>query len=597
MPLTSDQLAHRVDDLRGLHEHTGHWEYRSRIRKIINGGSQGVAALLGSNSENYNEDLPIPNMIESGLEHLAQKLGRVPDLKVDPYNNKDSERAKKKSEKLERIVHSYDKKSKIDMQLPQAARWLPGYGFCVWIIRNKKDQFGNFYPHAELRDPYDCFPGYYGPDQQPKELALVRVVPAGVIKKLYPNAKLEYDMGTTPYAGTWQGGLYKDAHSRNWENNTSDGEELIEYYNEEGTYVYLPATKQILDFTPNPLQTGPRFVIAKRFSFDRLQGQYDHVLGLMSAMAKINVLSIIAMEDAVFTETNIVGEIESGNYKRGRFAINYLSPGSQVAKPTNNLPYQMFQQIDRLERQLRLGASYPVTDDAQSPNSFVTGRGLQELMSSVDLNVREYQLSLKTAMEEIDSKRLEMDEVLNKNKKKPLSGYANGAAFSEQYEPSTDIGGQYATRRVYGVMAGFDEPTKIVSGLQLLQAGIIDKETLQENMDGLENLQKINNRITKDEAEQVLFETLKVQATQGDPKATMALVQIRKNPSEMSSILDKFYTPEEQVSPDEQALLDELGQAQIPGQPPLPQGPTPDIRSLLLQGGGNPLQGGGGPLG
>ena len=86
MPLTSDQLAHRVDDLRGLHEHTGHWEYRSRIRKIINGGSQGVAALLGSNSENYNEDLPIPNMIESGLEHLAQKLGRVPDLKVDPYN-------------------------------------------------------------------------------------------------------------------------------------------------------------------------------------------------------------------------------------------------------------------------------------------------------------------------------------------------------------------------------------------------------------------------------------------------------------------------------------------------------------------------------
>ena len=116
-------------------------------------------------------------------------------------------------------------------------------------------------------------------------------------------------------------------------------------------------------------------------------------------------------------------------------------------------------------------------------------------------------------------------------------------------------------------------------------------------MDGLENLQKINNRITKDEAEQVLFETLKVQATQGDPKATMALVQIRKNPSEMSSILDKFYTPEEQVSPDEQALLDELGQAQIPGQPQIPQGPTPDIRSLLLQGGGSPLPDGGSPLG
>ena len=33
-------------------------------------------------------------------------------------------------------------------------------------------------------------------------------------------------------------------------------------------------------------------------------------------MAKINILGTIAMEDAVFTETNIVGEIESGKYQK-----------------------------------------------------------------------------------------------------------------------------------------------------------------------------------------------------------------------------------------------------------------------------------------
>ena len=36
----------------------------------------------------------------------------------------------------------------------------------------------------------------------------------------------------------------------------------------------------------------------------------------MAAMAKINILSVIAMEDAVFTETNIVGEIESDNIEK-----------------------------------------------------------------------------------------------------------------------------------------------------------------------------------------------------------------------------------------------------------------------------------------
>jgi hypothetical protein len=578
MVYTPDELLIKTDDLKGMHEHSGHYEYRDRVRSIMNGGSNGIAALLGESAKNYDIDLPIPNLINSGLEHLAQKLGRMPDIKVDQYA--DSERAKNKAEKLERIVSNLDSNSKMDMQLPQAARWLPGYGFCVWIIRQKMSPDGIMYPHAELRDPYDCYPGYYGPDQDPKELALIRLVPNQVIKSMYPQAQVMVDE-SSQFPSGYSKFKYHDGFQRGWDNHTADGTELVEFYDEEGTYVFLPDTKQILDFTPNPLKSGPRFVISKRFSFDRLSGQYDHVLGLMAAMAKINVLSIIAMEDSVFTETNIIGELESGNYKRGRFAVNYLTPGSQVAKPPNNVPYQLFQQIDRIERQLRVGSSYPVSDDAISPNSFVTGRGLQELLSSVDLNVKEYQLSLKTAMEELDYKRLEMDEVLNGNKKKPLAGYLKGTAYAEQYTPSTDIQGMYKTRRVYGVMAGFDEPTKIVSGLQLLQAGIIDKETLQENMDGLDNVQKINDRILKDEAERTLFETLKVQASQGDPKATMALVQIYKDPNSMQAILDKFYTAEEPEVPEgEAALLDQM----MGGGQPVPQGPAPDIRSLLLGG-------------
>ena len=527
--LNADELLIKTDDLKAMHEQSGHFEYRDRVRSIMNGGTNGISALLGQEAKNYDVDLPIPNLINSGLEHLAQKLGRMPDIKVDAYA--ESERAKTKADKLERIVTSLDASSKMEMQLPQAARWLPGYGFCVWIIRQKKSPEGIMYPHAELRDPYDCYPGYYGADQQPKELALIRLVPNQVIKSMYPQAK------------------------------------------------------QILDFTPNPIKSGPRFVVSKRFSFDRLSGQYDHVLGLMAAMAKINVLSIIAMEDSVFTETNIIGELESGNYKRGRLAVNYLTPGSQVAKPPNNIPYQLFTQIDRIERQLRVGSSYPVSDDAISPNSFVTGRGLQELLSSVDLNVKEYQLSLKTAIEELDYKRLEMDQALNGNTKKPLAGYLNGTAYAENYTPSTDIAGMYKTRRIYGVMAGFDEPTKIVSGLQLLQAGIIDKETLQENMDGLDNVQKINDRILKDEAERTLFETLKIQASQGDPKATMALVQIYKSPNDMQKILDKFYTATDPEVPEGEAAL--LEQMMGGGQQPQP-GPAPDVRSLLLGG----LQGG-----
>jgi len=347
----------------------------------------------------------------------------------------------------------------------------------------------------------------------------------------------------------------------------------------DGTYIFHMTSGTILDFIPNPLESGPAFVIGKKFAFDRLQGQYDQIIGLMASMAKINVMSIIAMEDAVFTETNISGEIESGQYRKGRFAVNYLSPGTQVSKPASNVPYQIFQQIDRIERQLRVGGSYPVSDDSQSPLSFATGRGLEELGASMSLMIREYHTVMADAIEMIDSKRLEWDEKMYGGKTKALSGYMDNKFYSETYNPSLDIQGSYKTRRVYGAMAGYDEPQKIVTGLQLLQAGIIDTQTLQENLDGLDNLVRVNERITKEKADKVLFDTLLAQAQQGDAKATMAVVQIRKNPDDMQNILDKFFTAEEPEIPMAEQEL--LGGETLP-----PQGPPPGIAQLLQGLGG-----------
>ena len=582
--LDSDKIYDRIDYLRVINQDS--MIDRGRIRDIMNGGEAGVQALLGKSINVEYHELPAPNLFLTALERFAQKLGRSPDLKVDIINQKDSERAKKKSEKLERIVMAYDKNQKLHMQLPQVGRWLPGYGFVVWVVKHKKDKDGNSYPYAELRDPFSCYPGYFGNDQQPKELAIITRVPHNVLADQYPEAK--------PYIYAYENNdgfqnpfsaLHDSSDkSGSWANSTGHGKVVVEYMNEDGTYVYLPENKKIIDFMENPLKSGPCFVIAKRYSFDQMQSQFQHITGLMANMAKINILGTIAMEDAVFTETNIIGEIESGKYRKGRFAVNYLTPGSQVSKPVNNLPYQLFQQVDRLERHLRLGAAYPVSDDGQSPNSFVTGRGLEELGQSASLHVREYQSVLADALEELDAKRLEYDESVFGNTRKPIAGFHKGTAYRENYTPSVDIKEFYNTRRVYGVMAGFDEPQKIITGLQLKQQGIIDTQTLQENMDGLDNITKIQQRISAEKAETVLFESLMAQAAQGDPKATMAAIEIRKNPQNMTRIMDKFYTPEEPAMTEEEMLL---AQQQAAG---VPQGPVaePDIASVLagLAGGG-----------
>ena len=550
---------------------------KSRIKAILNGGSDGIKALLGNTMETSDADLlPAPNMLQSGIDRLAQKISGIPQVRVDVPNDNDSNRSKLRAEKLERIVTNYDEKQNLLSQLQQASRWLPGYGFCAWVITTKRDTNGFFYPSAELRDPYDTFVGNLGPDQQPREMAVIRRVPRYKLAQIYPEFAKEIlkqdedaeeaknDTGT-PFLS------YENNREQAWEDNTYSGVRIIEYYDMGGTYIVFPERSMILDFIPNVLSTPP-FVFMKRVSFDQLKGQYDHVIGLMAMMAKINIMSAIAMEDSVFTETNISGEIESGQYRKGRFAVNYLAPGTQVSKPMNNMPYQLFQQIDRLERQLRMVGGYPVTDDSQSPNSFVTGAGLSELNSTMSLMISEYRDIIKSAMVQMDAKRLEMDVILSYSQgisKKPMAGFLNGAAFSENYNVLQDIGGDFRTRRIYGVMAGFDEPQKIVTGLQLLQAGVIDVETLQDNIDGLENIAKVQERIRKNKAEQVLFDSILARSAQGDPAATMAAIAIYEYPNAITEIMKQFYTPQEpQMSPEEEAMIQQqmmMGGGGVPG--------------------------------
>jgi hypothetical protein len=553
---------------------------KARIKAILNGGPEGIKALLGNTMETSDADLlPAPNMLQSGIDRLAQKVSGIPQVRVDVPNNNDSARSKMRAEKLERIVSNYDEKQNLLSQLQQAARWLPGYGYCAWVITTKRDTNGYYYPSAELRDPYDTFPGNFGPDQQPREMAVVRRVPRYKLAQIYPEfaeqilKQDEDDTENDDYVDTATPFMsYENNREQGWEDNTYSGVRIIEYYDMGGTYVVFPERNMILDFIPNVLSTPP-FVFMKKVSFDELKGQYDHVIGLMAMMAKINIMSAIAMEDSVFTETNISGEIESGQYRKGRFAVNYLAPGTQVSKPMNNIPYQLFQQIDRLERQLRMVGGYPVTDDSQSPNSFVTGAGLSELNSTMSLMISEYRDIIKSAIVQMDAKRLEMDVVLSYSQgvsKKPMAGFLNGSAFSENYSPLSDIGGDFKTRRIYGVMAGFDEPQKIVTGLQLLQAGVIDVETLQDNIDGLENIAKVQERIRKNKAEQVLFDSILARSAQGDAAATMAAIAIYEYPSAITDIMKQFYTPQEpQMSPEEEMMIQQqMAQQQLGGQTP-----------------------------
>jgi hypothetical protein len=153
----------------------------------------------------------------------------------------------------------------------------------------------------------------------------------------------------------------------------------------------------------------------------------------------------------------------------------------------------------------------------------------------------------------------------------------------ESYTPSTDIASNYRTKRVYGMMATWDEATKLVGGLQLLQAGIIDPLTMQENLHGVDDAPKLNDRIAYHRAYSAQMAALEQMAAQGDPKAQMALVEIADKPSDRMEILKKFFTPEEpQMTEEEMAMAQMMG-GEMGGPDQLALGPEAGVQTVLSQ--------------
>jgi len=575
--MSLEEVIQRITYLQSIHSSV--LPQRTRTRAVMDGGVAGIRALLGTTLDEVDDLLPIPPLFHSAIGRLAQKIGGgLPDLKIPEYGYKDSGVAKRRAEKTERIIDSYDRTSRLEMQLPQMSRWLPGYGFGVWIIKDEIDIHGNRYPAAEMRDPYDCFPGSWSVNQQPEELATIRQVPLTHLESLYPGLRAMI-LAKRPRAtgGALILGNVIDANS--WANQGGDGVLVAEYFYSEGTFIVIPKYEILLEWIPNPIAPVNRFVVPKRFAFNALSGHYDHTVGLLSMMARINILQYIALEDAVFTETNVYGQsLEGDKYRKGRKAVNRFEGGTRVEKPIANIGYQQFQGIDRMERYLRMGVSYPVTDDAQSPNSFVTGKGLDTLTGAIDLEIKEYHKVLRYAIQDLDTRRLMWDEARNAGRSRPLVG--RGKKRAELYDPGIDIDGQYETRRVFGLMAGWDEPQKIVTGLQLQQAGNISRLDFQEQMEGMENISQTNDRIRADGAEEALSQILLAEAQ--DPQdpmkaaaAKMSLIEIMQDPDKIEDILKKYHTPEApQQSPEEQQFLQDQAPDPFDGQ-------SPDVATVL----------------
>lgn len=589
---TAAEVSVRCNELVHLNDEA--MPYRERTRDIMDGGEKGLSRLVGKDLHNPRavDMIPVANMMLKANDRLAQKIGKYPTPKCD--SDSDDQSPQERADKRVKILTSWDRAAKMKLMLRQQGRWLPGYGLSAWTYSIRTDMNGDPYPHAGLRDPFDTFPSPWTFDQRPRDIAFRHVISLEDLAKVNPEAatkirqKQQSPVGygsATGYLPRAMGGVVlspSGGGGASWGNQSGKGIEVFEYVCETGTYWVHPNCPDFLSYVPNPLKGGPMFRIGKRFAFNKLQGQYDQLVGLMAAVVRLNLLAVMAVESGVNSETAIIGHMANGVYKTGPGAINYLLPGSTVEKVNNRIPFEALTQLDKLERQLRSMATYPVTDDGISPNSFVTGMGLEELKGSVELEVEEYHDIVADLLEGIDSDRLELADNLMTGGRYKVWGVSKGAAFSTTYRPDQDIKGEYITRRVFGLLSKWDDPNKVVTGVALRQNEVISTEYLRDNIDGLDEHERMKDQIRDEKIEMALMGML--MQTSADPNSPMFMSAVKSlidqlPDGDMKDLLTQNFI----TAPEEAAAQEQQAVGLPPGGPPegSPTGPIPPTTTIL----------------
>lgn len=464
-------------------ERRGRYQERDRrmqrVRQSLTGNLDGNLKRLGTETR----DPAVGNLILSTVRTLAQRVGQMPRLHAT--SRLESTTAKQRAERHEETLAQRLDRMHFQLLLPQAAYWLASSGFQPFTLTYDR-RLGQ--SRIRIRDPLTCYPNTVWPHEPGVEdcLFVYRMSPTE-IHLAFPDCNIDFDV----YDGQCT---------------------VAEFHNADGVFVSI-VEPEIQRIAAVESSTGSANVwIARDLTPDfDFYGQFDQVVPIMEAEARLTSLMEAYVEQQVTAETWVIGEITSndGDVAHGLGAVNVLepSPGSSVTKLTNNMSPQVFQQLALFEHQQRLTGSIPSALSGEPEVSFATGRGIEKLVAVVDDNVSHYQNILGLTLKEVFGAIPDFE--------------AQNGADTKGFAPDVTVHVQFAL--------GAD-PAMTVALLQKTGAKMMSRETAMEQDPIFENPQKELERIDVEALQEALLQSilLQVQEGGGDPTAIVELIEKRR---------------------------------------------------------------------
>lgn len=500
----------------------------------------------------------IANLVDVVAKDLSEQIGVVPTITASGDSTLD-ETTRTKADKRTKIANYYVAASRMSTHLIRAADQLITYGFVVLRV---EPNFKENRPHIHVEPAEGA---YYDMDRFGQVSVYCHVFrrKAGDLAAMFPEQSDRI--------------LMQGAMTRTDENQML---EVVRWYDKDNSVMFLPDREGlVLAKTPNRLGQVP-VAVAERPSIDgETRGQFDDVLPVYAAKARLALLMMEATQKSVEAPLALPQDVTQLSI--GPDSVIRSNAPEKIRRVSLDVPQYSFAENNLLSEELRFGTRFPESRAGQADGSIVTGQGVKALQAAFDSQVKVAQSILGESLGEAVSLCLATDDAYFSDVQREVSSTANGVQYKLKYRPSTDIAGNYGVTINFGLMAGLDPNRALIFALQARGDKLISRGFTRRNLPISLNASEEEQAIDMEE----MRDSLKA----GVASMAAAIPQLAASGQDPTRIIQQMATVIEERKKGT-ALEDAVAKAFAPEEPEEPA--DPGIPGMATPpAGGSPLGG------
>ena len=430
----------------------------------------------------------VANIIAVGLDQTAMRISStVPSIYYPPINP-----SAQSSINLARTRTLANKgwwtANDMSAKLRLRSRKLIGYASSPVSLR---PNLKNGAPLWQLRDPLTCFPSTPNDatDMTPDDCIFSYSRTRSWLKAQYPD-QLELLSTRIIQKNAWEA---KDGVEAT--QSPDDKFTVLEYQDPESTVLLvlaldsqMPNLKGLpyveLERTIN--RTGMTLVVTPgRLNLDRQKGQYDGLIGMNQAMAKMMALEMIFAAKSVFPPKYLISRPgEQAAFLAGPFPsssgqINIIQNGEMDERPVSG-GFAGSKMIDNLERNMRVTGGVAPEMGGESQTNVRTGKRGDAIMSAViDFPVQEAQEILELSLQHENKRAVAIVKNYFGNEKRSfyITDKGGGTKKGQHVDYTPDKDFETDNNIVSYPQTGSDANGLVVGGGQRVAMGTMSKQT------------------------------------------------------------------------------------------------------------------------